>query len=50
MKKITQFFLEGESPTLSSDNLLTGYEQKLLTIKSKFINLCFISTRLIHVT
>ena len=27
MKQITQFFLEGESPTLSSDNLLTGYGQ-----------------------
>ena len=27
MKQITQFFLEGESQTLSSDNLLTGYEQ-----------------------
>ena len=33
---------------LSSDNLLTGYEQyKLLTIQSKFISLCFISKRLI---
>ena len=34
------------SLVLSSDNLLTGYEQ--LTIQSKFINLGFISKRLIH--
>ena len=35
---------------LSSDNLFTGCGIKLLTIQSKFVNMSFITKRLIHVT
>ena len=47
-----KFFLEGESPTLSSDNLLTGQQKiDLCDIKSSFqiYQLSYLNKKLIEV-